>query len=78
VNERRVREEIERGARDEFDVARVCGAGAECGGCVPVITAILAETGCATRCPLASALQPSMTVRAGGETAALDSKPLRP
>ncbi|MDP9405509.1 MAG: (2Fe-2S)-binding protein [Actinomycetota bacterium] len=42
VNDRRILDEIARGARDEFDVAAACGAGSECGGCVPAITRLLA------------------------------------
>ena len=49
VNDRRIRAEIERGARDEFDIAQACGAGSECGGCVPAISRLLDE--CVT-CPL--------------------------
>lgn len=51
VNDTRIREEIARGARDEFDVAAACGAGTGCGGCVPVIARLLGE--CAG-CPLAT------------------------
>ncbi len=47
VNDRRIREEISRGARDEFDIASACGAGGVCGGCLPAIGAILAEAGSA-------------------------------
>lgn len=49
VNDRRIRAEIERGACDEFDIAQACGAGTDCGGCVPAITRLLDE--CAP-CPL--------------------------
>jgi bacterioferritin-associated ferredoxin len=49
VNDHRIRAEIARGARDEFDIARACGAGTDCGGCVPAISRLLDE--CAT-CPL--------------------------
>lgn len=54
VYEARVREAIERGARDEFDVAQACGAGTGCGGCVPTIARLLAEC---VGCPLTSAAQ---------------------
>ena len=48
VNDRRVRAAIESGARDEFEVALACGAGAECGGCVPTVQRLLDEcVGCA-------------------------------
>lgn len=43
VFEARVRAVIADGARDEFDVAAACGAGSGCGGCVPRISALLAE-----------------------------------
>jgi bacterioferritin-associated ferredoxin len=56
VNEQRIREAIAQGARDEFDVADLCGAGSGCGGCVPVITALLAEGVCAPGCPVSAAL----------------------
>lgn len=49
VYERHVRAEIARGALDEFDIARACGAGTGCGGCVPAISRLLGE--CA-ECPL--------------------------
>lgn len=74
VNERRVREVIEHGARDEFDIAEACGAGGDCGGCVPVISDILAESGCATRCSVASALRPAVDHVTNG----LDSIPAHP
>jgi bacterioferritin-associated ferredoxin len=54
VNDQRIRAEIQRGARDEFDIARACGAGTDCGGCVPAISRLLAE--CAT-CPLGPELR---------------------
>lgn len=44
VFERRVREAIAAGARNEFEVAVACGAGTGCGGCVPTITRLLRET----------------------------------
>lgn len=57
IKERRIREEIERGASDEFDIAAACGAGTGCGGCVSVVSELLAEYGCAPRWPVASALR---------------------
>jgi len=59
VNDRRIRETIDAGARTPSQVARACGAGATCGGCVPMIRRLLAEqadTGCALACPMASAV----------------------
>ena len=55
VNDRRVRETIDAGARTPAQVARLCGAGATCGGCVPLIRRILAEQAeraCAAQCPM--------------------------
>lgn len=49
VNEAHVREIIADGAQDEFDVATACGAGTECGGCVPVICRLLRECAAAHR-----------------------------
>lgn len=48
INDERVRDVIAAGARDEFDVADACGAGAQCGGCLSAVAALLAQ--CAT-CP---------------------------
>jgi bacterioferritin-associated ferredoxin len=56
VYERDVRAAIEAGARDEFDVADMCGAGTGCGSCVSSVTRILEEH-CAPTCPVAAALQ---------------------
>lgn len=41
VNEATLRDVIAAGARDEFDVAKACGAGSVCGGCVPTVSRIL-------------------------------------
>lgn len=60
VSDREIHDAVAAGARDEFDVARVCGAGSVCGGCVPAISAILDAGGCATRCPLPPSLRPSV------------------
>jgi len=49
VNDRRVREVIAAGARDEFDIAAACGAGTDCGGCVPTVNRLLDEC---VGCPL--------------------------
>ncbi|HUH06475.1 MAG TPA: (2Fe-2S)-binding protein [Egibacteraceae bacterium] len=50
VNDSRIREEVAAGARDEFDIAQRCGAGSECGGCVPAISRLLGEcAGCPVR-----------------------------
>jgi bacterioferritin-associated ferredoxin len=58
VNDRRIRETIHAGARTTAQVARACGAGATCGGCVPLIRRLLDEHAtrpCALQCPLAAA-----------------------
>jgi bacterioferritin-associated ferredoxin len=48
VNDRRIREAIAAGARCETDIARACGAGTDCGGCLPTVNRLLDEcTGCA-------------------------------
>jgi bacterioferritin-associated ferredoxin len=49
VNDRRIRDAIAAGARDEYDIAAACGAGHDCGGCLPAVQQLLDE--CAT-CPL--------------------------
>jgi bacterioferritin-associated ferredoxin len=49
VNDRRIRAEIERGARCDVDIALACGAGAECGGCLPAVNRLLEEC---LACPL--------------------------
>jgi bacterioferritin-associated ferredoxin len=45
VHEARIRAAVAAGARDEFDVADTCGAGSDCGGCLPTVTAILEDMG---------------------------------
>jgi bacterioferritin-associated ferredoxin len=57
VTDREVQAAVSAGARDEFDVADTCGAGSVCGGCVPLITALLSEGTCAPRCAVSAALQ---------------------
>ena len=56
VTDRHIRNAIACGARDRFDVADACGAGGSCGGCVPAISALLAESGCASGYPGAGML----------------------
>ena len=63
VNDRRIRAEIDRGARDEVDIALACGAGTECGGCLPAVNRLLDEC---LGCPLQVgdlAVQVAMPVR---------------
>jgi bacterioferritin-associated ferredoxin len=43
IRARDVRSAIQSGARNACDVARACGAGGGCGGCVPLIEELLAE-----------------------------------
>ena len=43
VNDRRIRAAIAEGARDEIDVASACGAGRDCGGCLPAVQRLLDE-----------------------------------
>ena len=41
VNDRTIREAIGSGARCRGALARACGAGTGCGGCIPAVDAIL-------------------------------------
>ena len=59
VYERHVREAIDDGAVDVFDVADRCEAGTVCGGCVPTIVSLLD----ATRGLPLSARQPAAATR---------------
>lgn len=45
VTDRAIREAIESGARDAFQVSMRCGAGTGCGGCYPALAQLLAEYG---------------------------------
>ena len=49
VNDRRIREVVAAGARDEFDIAAACGAGTDCGGCLPAVNRVLDDC---LGCPL--------------------------
>lgn len=51
VYEGRIREEIARGASDAFAIAKACGAGTGCGGCVPTIDKLLSQHGRWPGCP---------------------------
>ena len=53
VNDAAIRAAIANGARDEFDVARLCGAGTDCGGCVPTVSRLLDEC---VACPVRPAV----------------------
>jgi bacterioferritin-associated ferredoxin len=67
VNDRRIRETIHAGARTTAQVARACGAGATCGGCVPLIRRLLDEHAtlpCPLQCPLAAAASPTASTAA--------------
>ncbi len=43
VSDKALRDEIASGAFDADDLAERCGAGSRCGGCIPVVEAIVAE-----------------------------------
>lgn len=43
VNDGAIRNAIAAGARRPEDIARSCGAGSRCGGCVPALLELLAE-----------------------------------
>lgn len=43
VCDRRIREAVRGGAASPCDVGRVCGAGTRCGGCQPLIEALVEE-----------------------------------
>jgi len=49
VNDRQIRAEILAGALDVDDVAARCDAGGRCGGCQPIIEALIAEHGVTIR-----------------------------
>ena len=51
VSDRAVRAAVSAGAANLDDVATLCGAGSECGGCVPSVEALLAEAGIAVTAP---------------------------
>jgi bacterioferritin-associated ferredoxin len=44
VNDRAIEAVIEEGAGDVESVKRACGAGSDCGGCLPHLHRLLAET----------------------------------
>lgn len=52
VTDTTIRETIADGATDLVEVGRRCGAGINCGGCVPRLCALLAEAGCPTAGPV--------------------------
>lgn len=51
VSDRTVRAVAEAGAVDVAAVTSLCGAGGDCGGCVPAIEDLLAEAAVAVRHP---------------------------
>jgi bacterioferritin-associated ferredoxin len=61
VTDRQIRAAVEAGARDEFDVAAACGAGVECGGCIPTVQKLLRE--CAG-CPMGDVARGTFTIPA--------------
>ena len=50
VREASIREAVRSGARSCRQVARACDAGRSCGGCLPVVQAILRDEGASTPC----------------------------
>lgn len=52
VSDRRIRAEAGLGASDADDLARRCGAGGDCGGCLPLIEDLLEGTAWATVTPV--------------------------
>lgn len=55
VSDRAIRAAVQGGACDVDDVVEHCGAGADCGGCIPSIEALLAEAELAVSDPAAVA-----------------------
>ena len=51
ISDRAVRAAASAGATSVHEVAAVCGAGGECGGCHPTIEALLAEAAIAVAAP---------------------------
>ena len=45
VTDHEIRDEIERGARDEHDIALRCGAGVDCGTCVDEVRRLCEAAG---------------------------------
>jgi bacterioferritin-associated ferredoxin len=43
VYDDQIRVEIDKGARDVFDLADACDAGTVCGGCVPVLCELVGQ-----------------------------------
>lgn len=61
VTDREIRAAVDAGARDEFDVAAACGAGTDCGGCIPTVQQLLGE--CAG-CPVAEVARATFSLPA--------------
>ena len=55
VSDQEIRSQIRAGALDAEDVAARCGAGIKCGGCGPIVEALLAEAGVTIRRAYAAA-----------------------
>ena len=45
VNDRTIRAAVLAGARQPEDLARLCGAGGRCGGCLPALLKLLDDAG---------------------------------
>ena len=54
VNDREIRAEILAGALDAEGVAERCNAGTRCGGCKPIVEALIAEHGVTIRTSVAA------------------------
>ena len=50
IGDRNIRECIRNGARTVDEVSRACGAGTTCGGCRPVIRALMGDETLQRRC----------------------------
>lgn len=55
VSDREIRAQVRAGALDADDIAARCDAGTRCGGCRPLVEALLSEAGVSIRRSLAAA-----------------------
>jgi bacterioferritin-associated ferredoxin len=55
VSDREIRAQVRAGALDADDVAARCEAGTRCGGCLPLVEALLYEAGVSIRPAFAAA-----------------------
>jgi len=54
VSDREIRAQVRAGALDADDIAARCQAGTRCGGCRPLVEALLCEAGVSIRRPFAA------------------------